>query len=149
MAWAGATIDDSFNKDGVEWYRVGVTCDLRQGRAHWAVVRRYSQFHDLKRALEAAGITVRDFPRKHLTPYGNSRRRTIQNRRHALGQFVAEVVLAHLEMEVVTAFLEVDLHIASRYHSSELLELHGEWARAFSPGTVSYTHLTLPTKRIV
>jgi len=75
--------------------------------ASWEVIKRYSQFAQLRKSLKSDNVNVpKSFPRKHLT--GNNNLSVVNQRRTEFEEFVNEVVLAHWTHPAVAEWLDLE-----------------------------------------
>ena len=102
---AGATITGTHkDDDDVVWFDIEVTSISGLRCKLVRVSRRYSEFDSLRSQLEEDGITVTDFPRKHLF----NTDAVIAERKVELSDFIKCCVLPNLSNPACRAFLELD-----------------------------------------
>lgn len=78
--------------DDVVWYDIEVTWISDVAARLYTVSRRYSEFDSLRNLLEKDGITVTDFPRKHV--FRSNSDAVIAERNLALSDFIKSCVIA-------------------------------------------------------
>jgi len=97
--------------DDVVWFDIEVTWISDVAARLYTVSRRYSEFDSLRNLLEKDGITVTDFPRKHV--FRSNSDAVIAERNLALSDFIKSFVIpnglrSRQSSAACRAFLELD-----------------------------------------
>eukprot|EP00656_Telonema_subtile_P009840 TRINITY_DN14657_c0_g1_i1.p1 TRINITY_DN14657_c0_g1~~TRINITY_DN14657_c0_g1_i1.p1 ORF type:complete len:229 (-),score=51.11 TRINITY_DN14657_c0_g1_i1:151-837(-) len=120
--WPSAELVGTFiNSEGTTCYCIQMACC---GNSSWTIEKRFSDFEELKAALEDSGVEIDSFPRKHLLRSNSTE--VTRERRKGLDLFLQQVVLPKARNRTVHAFLQLDQPVLNQDIARVTSEFTGE-----------------------